>query len=125
MTVDYVRLVSVDDPTKAFVPLPVDPQWEARGQAAENDNAQVMGGFVPQQAGAGGVFNTVAGWVTGGTGGTGETPAWLAPTQWATFLWGPNWQAANANGAEEEDDFGEEDEEGDEDEELNEEEEDE
>ncbi|KAG9062388.1 hypothetical protein KI688_005303 [Linnemannia hyalina] len=110
--VDYIRLVSVDDPTKAFIPLPVDPQWEEREQAA-NDDVQAGREFDPQQAGGGGVYNTVAQWVTGGTG---ETPAWLAPSQWGNFLWGPNWQeAGNANGAEEED-FGEEDEELDEEE---------
>ncbi|KAF8940231.1 hypothetical protein BGZ47_007820 [Haplosporangium gracile] len=100
MTVDFVRLVSVDDPTKAFVPTSVDPQWEAREQAV-NDN-RVSREFVPHQAGGGGVFSTVAEWVTGGTAGT---PAWVAPSQWVTFLWGPGWQEANANGGEDDADF--------------------
>ncbi|KAF9152028.1 hypothetical protein BG015_005882 [Linnemannia schmuckeri] len=100
MMIDFVRLVSIDDPTKAFIPAPVDPQWEAREQAENVD--QVRREFVPHQAGGGGVFTTFAEWVTGGTAGT---PAWVAPTQWANFLWGPTWQEGNANGGEDDDDI--------------------
>ncbi|KAG0287225.1 hypothetical protein BGZ96_008823 [Linnemannia gamsii] len=94
MLVDYVRLVSVDDPTKVFVPEPVDPQWEASSNT-EDDNfqggRQFVGGI------GGGPFGNATD--AGSAGGSGSFP-WLAPSQWGNYLWGSQ---LTADGVEQED----------------------
>lgn len=82
MSVDYVRLVSIDDPTRVFVPEPVDPQWEIRERAGEdNINIPARRQFV---GGIGGAADM------GAAGGSGGVP-WFAPSQWANYLWDPQW----------------------------------
>jgi hypothetical protein len=71
LSVDYVRLVSVDDLTRAFVPEPVDPQWEG------GDHIQARRDFV--------VPRNVED--EGTSEGNGDVP-WFAPSQWMNFLWG-------------------------------------
>ncbi|KAF9135997.1 hypothetical protein BGW39_009049 [Mortierella sp. 14UC] len=46
MSIDYVRLVRVDDWDKVVVPEPVDPEWEAEEMELEADRARVRREYV-------------------------------------------------------------------------------
>jgi hypothetical protein len=88
LLVDYVRLVRVDDSALAFVPQPVDAQWEANEQQGVEDrmNARMTGG---DGFGAGGA---VGGSEYSGFGAAPAAVAWNALQSGMAYLFGQQQQ---------------------------------